>query len=725
MKAIASQRRNGWFLLEMAILFRLSCSLLIAGEKPGFTDYCLRLEQEIQGRKHGFLAGNVTYYVGGFHASWKLIEEETLGLTHPFYHDLRSRGVGLLESELKGTEHTGTGNDYSGWEFYKDTRVLYGSVMIDGKTYLHPKPKSMRWRPDKMICEYEINGITIREEKFIASNDAAASIISSSKPVILEFSGHSFHHRKSISSSASIKLDAQNNALVISEGGTVSSRPDPDGVERVGPCVYNGMTTVLSASRDITKSATTKQDERGIQHYTFSVPCDSKGTTVSWSMHDDSREAVQSARDIIRQNEKWRDTKTAEVNRQLNEEIPWFRCPDEKFVDIYYYLWSLYLMYYIDVGKGWEMENHTQTAVNNFLGIHRYDAAFQIKVGAWTANKPRYAYGNVLTWKHLTRNGRYRELPNGMRMIADNKGISWHSGAYGTETSEHVLGAWQIYEHTGDVEFLKKCYKDHFAKLYRNRLSGFAMNEFEVAEVLEKMARLTDNESDVEHWEKMIRRDPEHIRRMFEQRWEMNDVPNYFAAPDTGMLMTNAFWAMRSPYFPNEYARPMVDTWALDREMGFYGEFFPLAMSKKSMKTFHTDVDHSFGYTPDTAYFTLDGIFRQGLVDEASALTLNHLANYNYSDKWQIPVAPEAYERDLTLFGDQYSNFNSGKILLYLEGLAGLKVSIPDRKLTIHPALPKTWEWMEIRLPIEGQWTKIQYTKDEVQVYGCPLSIDR
>ena len=238
------------------------------------------------------------------------------------------------------------------------------------------------------------------------------------------------------------------------------------------------------------------------------------------------------------------------MNRQLNEEIPWFRCPDEKFVDIYYYLWSLYLMYYIDVGKGWEMENHTQTAVNNFLGIHRYDAAFQIKVGAWTTDKPRYAYGNVLTWKHLTENDRYRELPDGLRMLSDNKGIAWHSGAYGAETSEHVLGAWQIYEHTGDVGFLKDCYEEHFAKLFRKRLPSFAMNEFEVAETLEKMARLTGNEADVEHWQKMIRRDPEHIRLMFDQRWEANGVPNYFAAPDNGMIMTNGFWAMRSPYFP-------------------------------------------------------------------------------------------------------------------------------------------------------------------------------
>lgn len=696
---------------------------LIASEEPPFTDYCQRLEQEIQGRKHGFLAGNVTYYVGGFHASWKLVEDETIGLTHPFHHDLRSRGAGLIKSEIGGTEHTGTGNDYLSWEFYKDTRVLYGSVTINGRTYEHPEPKSMRWRPDRVICEYELGGVTVREEKFIAANDAAASIITASKPVTLTFSGHSFYTRNSRSSSATIRVDSPNRMLVISEGGTVKSRPDPGRAERIGPCLYSGMTTVLRASRDFVEPVSIRKDERGVHHYTFSVPCDREGTTVSWAMHDDPDSAIRSARDIIRNDTAWLSAKTAELNRQLNEEIPWFRCPDKKLVDIYYYLWSLYLMYYIDVDRGWEMENHTQTAVNNFLGIHRYDAAFQIKVGAWTTDKPKYAYGNVLTWKHLTENDRYRELPDGQRMISDNKGISWHSGAYGVETSEHVFGAWQIYEHTGDVEFLKECYEGHFEKLYRKRLSSFAMNEFELAETLEKMARVTGNVADVEHWQKMIRRDPEHIRLMFDQRWEVNEVSAYFAAPENGMLMTNAFWAMRSRHFPSEYARAMVDSWALDREKGFYGEFFPLAMARRSMLDFKSDDDHSFGYTPDTAYFTLDGMFCQGLMEEAAELTLNHLTNYNYHDAWQIPVAPEAYKRDLTLFGDQYSNFNAGKILLYLEGLGGLGYSLPDRKLTIRPALPRDWDWMEIRLPIANQWTTIRYAKDGIEVTGCPLQI--
>ena len=39
---------------------------------PPFTDYCEMLSQEIQGKKHGFLAGNKTYYIGGFTPSWNI-----------------------------------------------------------------------------------------------------------------------------------------------------------------------------------------------------------------------------------------------------------------------------------------------------------------------------------------------------------------------------------------------------------------------------------------------------------------------------------------------------------------------------------------------------------------------------------------------------------------------------------------------------------------------------
>ena len=731
-------------LLAATLVLLFSTSVTLA-DAPPLSDYCQRLQQEIQGKKHGFLAGNVTYYVGGFHASWEPKEDETLGLTHPFCHDLRSRGVGLFQSHGKDHDDTGLGNDFSGWEFYKDTRVLYGSVVIDGKIHRHPVPKKMYWRPDRMICEYEVDGVQLREEKFIAANDSACSIITSSTPVTLRLDGQSFFGRHSLTSTATINYDADHNAIHIVEGGTTKCQPETDRSEDVGPIMYQGMSTVLAASRNFATSHKFAKGEHGEMQYEFEVPCDSKGVALVWAMHDDHGRALKDAMEVLREPREALLAKTREMNRQLSEEIPYFRCSDRKFEDIYYYLWSLYLMYDIDVGRGMEMEPHTQTAVNNFLGMHRYDATFQIKVGAWTNDKSHYAYGNVLTWKHLFENGHYKRSPNGSIALADNKGTTWHSGVYGNELSEHVLGAWQIYQHTGDVKFLSDCYEGYFREVFRERISPFFSNHFEVVEALIAMARVTGHVEDVEHWERMVPVGLDQIRTWFDQRWQVNGHEHFFGGPQNGMLMTTGFWHMRSKHFPRDYALKMTRSWALDGDKGFYGDddFFPLAMSRQAMKTFDTKVDHSFGYTPDTAYFMLDGMFRQHLGDPAWRLTLNHLAHYNFSSDWKIPVAPEAYTRSGKRFGDQYSNFNAGKLLLYLEGLAGLEYSVPEKNLVVHDTMPTNWKWMEVRLPIKmpgekkTRWPVIRYERTEVKnedgsgseitksirVTDCPLQI--
>ena len=131
------------------------------------------------------------------------------------------------------------------------------------------------------------------------------------------------------------------------------------------------------------------------------------------------------------------------------------------------------------------------------------------------------------------------------------------------------------------------------------------------------------------------------------------------------------------------------------------------------MCVFSSSDEHSFGYTPDTAYFTLDGMFRQGFPKIASDLTLNHLENYNYHNEWDMPVAPEAYTRDLSLFGDQYSNFNAGKILLFIEGLAGISYSVPEYIFHVKDSMPLSWDWMEFDIPIASEkgWTQVRYQR--------------
>ena len=69
--------------------------------------------------------------------------------------------------------------------------------------------------------------------------------------------------------------------------------------------------------------------------------------------------------------------------------------------------------------------------------------------------------------------------------------------------------------------------------------------------------------------------------------------------------------------------------------------------------------------------------------------------------EWGIPVAPEGRHRDFSLFGDQYSNFNAGKILLILEGIGGLKYSTTEDSFIFAENLPLEWNFMEFHVPVQ------------------------
>ena len=115
------------------------------------TDYCAMFgEDDVQGRTYALMTGNKVYYLSklmGGH-DWM----ETIGLTQPFYHDLRSRGSGIAYHE-----GVGTGNDFDGWGYHQNVKVAYGSIISGEDCWETPEPTRMYWRPDKMIMGYDLN----------------------------------------------------------------------------------------------------------------------------------------------------------------------------------------------------------------------------------------------------------------------------------------------------------------------------------------------------------------------------------------------------------------------------------------------------------------------------------------------------------------------------------------------------------------------------------------
>ncbi|MHC4199507.1 MAG: hypothetical protein ACYSU0_05905 [Planctomycetota bacterium] len=680
------------------------------GELPPYADYCSMLGQEIQGRKHAFLAGNLVYYVGGRYNCWKHHEDETLGLTHPFHHDLRGRGFGLARHE-----GSGYGHDFRGWEFYTQTRVAYGSVIVDGREHRNPVPTSMQWRPDKVICKYKVGRVTIHEEKFIAGNDVACSIITSDAPVTLRFDGHSLViPRLSIDRTSKVRLDRAGNAVHITEGGTVTTHPVRDETCK-GRLTYDGMSTVLSSTAPLS-SYSTSTDKEGRQVYSFEVPCDNRGVAITWAMDDRYASALSLTRAVLADPKGALAAKTKAMNDMLNYEIPYFRCSDWDIAKVYYFLWAIHLMYYIDVQKGWEMYPHTQSAVNNFLGMHRYDANFQIKVGAWTADKDYYAYGNVLHWKPLLPYARSKGA------LPDNKGIAWFSPVWGT-TTEHIIGAWDIYRRTGDVAFLHDCYDDYFKVLFKDGMHGHWGCHYDAAEHMCEMAILTKDREDPDRWLKVVNMDGRD--RWLKNAWQVRH-PKYFGGGKK--LDWSGFAYLRNSYFPEDWALEMTREWARDSRKGF---FWTVPLSTKAIK-YWEDVSRVFTSTPDTNYYSIIGMYNCHVGRDANVCALAHLKRYN--TKWGIPIAPEAWSKEPFPWGDQYSNFNAGKILLILEGIAGLDYSIPDGTLTVCDSMPEEWSSMELRVPMKVggrmRWPIVRYRREErgdvvrktISVSGNPLA---
>jgi len=684
----------------IVVIIILTFSTINAQTQPPYSDYCEMVARDIQGNKHGFIAGNLLYYVGGqASAEWDILEHETLGFTHGFFRDGRSRGHGII------TDEYGTGNDKWGWEFYRKTKIAYGSV-ISGTKYTNPIPIQMIWRPDKTTCVYSVGGVTVTEKKFITNNDVLVSIITSSQPVTLEFEGSSFVNTGFIPTwdgdpggipfsqirSAIASFDSNYNAIHIIEDGTVMVKPNWGTPAVEGDLMYDGMHVVLSSNADISTSNSISRDSEGRQNYSFQIPCDENGVAIAFAMGDDYENTVTRVDSVLSDPEAYLFEKTDYMNDLLNEQIPYFRCSDEQVEQVYYYLWSLYFMYYIDVGKGWEKYPHTQTAVNNFMGLHNFDAYAFIPIGSWARNKEYFAYGNALTWKFL--------LPykNDLGMLPDNLGIDWYSPVW-MSLNGHVEGSWQIFEHSGDVAFLDSIYT-FYRELYWQGITpnwGIGINALDI---LITMANELGQSGDTTHWQSM----KDDMLPGWYAGWDNHNFYGFSSSKDILNLASMMYYGM-----PDEWARKMVNNWAMNSEVGYLDEV-PLKIRAKDSPQIPP-----FNVSTLSTYLAVEGMFRHHCDEDAIFCTLGHI-NGMVKD-FGYPVTPEAWDENNDPWGDMYYNWDGAMLLLLIEQIGGIHYSFADSTFIVSDHLPKSWEFEEWYIPIvkggETEWTHVRIDRNK------------
>ena len=146
-------------------------------------------------------------------------------------------------------------------------------------------------RPDaKDFCyakDYQVQPVNIREEKFISATDVVTSTITSDRPVTLRLEGRSFQSENSLSLNGSCSVDVASNSVLVREGGTVTAKvSESPEVLKEAMLMYDGMTGVLSSDKPL-EEVTIHELSPGLCGYTFSLPLDSQGLSLAWTMNDD------------------------------------------------------------------------------------------------------------------------------------------------------------------------------------------------------------------------------------------------------------------------------------------------------------------------------------------------------------------------------------------------------------------------------------------------------
>jgi len=674
---------------------------------PPYTDYCKMLEKDISGVQHGFIAGNKMYYVGGqTGAFWEgILEEETIGLTHPFFRDMRSRGFGIIKDDY------GRGHDKWGWEFYRMSKAAYGTVIANDKEYMHPKPDKIVWRPDRQLTYYNLDDVTITETKFINNDDVVCAMIKSNQPVKIRFEGRSYYNNNSIPTfdgdkagvpfqqniQSKISFDKLNNNIRIDESSDMIVKPNWGKQATLGKMMYEGMSVLISVSEPINKSHNISYNDKNIPSYDFTVLCDTSGIVLYYSIGDSYSELLSKVENAKKDINKELEKKTRSMNELLSFQIPYFRCSDTTVVETYYYLWALYFMYFLDVGEGYLEYPHTQTAINNFMGLHLWDSSVYARMGSWVVDKWNYGFGNVLNWKNMIPFSK-----EGGR-LPDNFGIDWYSPAWFTPIYI-IPGAWMQYQHSGDENYLKEAY-GFLHTLFKDEIQADPAFVLMALSYLKKMAIELDKNDQMHIWNKKY----DDAFEDFQESWEIQS-PDYYSSYN---YLGKDIWhlaALMADEFPDEWARALTDTWVMDTENGFLG---PVALDVRSKTSTQNGI---FEVSTISTWQVIEGLFQNNVDKEAVFITLSHINGMNRD--YGFPVAPEVWTPEYKPWGSMYYNWDGAIVLPIIKRLSGFDYSVKERSINISDHMPPEWSYLHIMVPVKDgpkhpKWVDLKIERND------------
>jgi len=474
--------------------------------------------------------------------------------------------------------------------------------------------------------------------------------------------------------------------------------------------MYNGMSTVISASKDISGTYSL-WDSGGDKWYKFEVPCDSQGVAMTFAMDDDYSNAISRVNAVNADPDAALAEKTTFMNNLLNYQIPSIRCTSDKVRDTYYYLWALYFMYHRPGIPGSYTEYpHTVTAVNNFQSPFGFDYWTYTNMAPWVVDKDSWGYGLTLIWKSMLPYKIGLQLP-------ETFGSTWRSGNIQQTVLAHAVGAWRMYEHSGNLAYLADIY-DLYKSLWWAEVPHQWSAGIKTADCLMKMADALGLPSDSSHWlTAKIGRE-----NTFDGDWE-SSIPHWY-----GSEFPKDVWALTCLW--NDHIGPtradqICQDWVMNSTDGFLAQIPLLIRAWDSQKI------PPFYVNTINTWIAIDGMFENHVDADAIFLTLAHIDGMNA--KFGFPTAPECWDQNFNPWGDMYYAWDAPVTLLVIEDLSGIDYSVVGDTLTICEHLPSDWDFLETRVPIvmngRTRWVTVTTTRTEgatditktVEVENCPL----
>ena len=156
-------------------------------------------------------------------------------------------------------------------------------------------------------------------------------------------------------------------------------------------------------------------------------------------------------------------------------------------------------------------------------------------------------------------------------MVPDNMGQTWNSGLFGGfHHGAHACGAWQIYQHSGDLTFLTEAYT-FFDNLFA-AAGGVFGEDFDASICLRTMAsELNLPEADITKWDTHMDRYG-GIEFYLNQRWDASRSC-WLDCDETSIHGWTQIAIADKSYFPSDWAKAMGAAWLQKGDPeGFYAD---------------------------------------------------------------------------------------------------------------------------------------------------------